>query len=253
MPAQMALSKQRLAPESAPWFFKSLPRELRDQIYDLLTQEIEWEQLTVYTMGMCAPLLTPRLISHQFKREYDERTLQNNQSRELMIAIESLCFQPGLIRCPNLATWYTTDLRIDVHACEGEHYDMPDRRCDSLDYLPRHADWIGEFVTHLPRLRSIRVNMTVFYDSCIYDSLISSLQSITMNPQVVEVKLRPAKRLDLNQDSGDDTCTLATWRRQQGIVPNQEAFGYCMEENLLGSWSAISGGQGSWAGEIFSE
>lgn len=72
MPAQMVPSERRLDPDSVSRFFNSLPRELRDQIYDLLTQEIEWEQLTVYTMGMCTPLLAPRLINRQFKHEYDK-------------------------------------------------------------------------------------------------------------------------------------------------------------------------------------
>jgi hypothetical protein len=63
-------------PDNTCAFFR-IPRELRDQIYDLIFQEIEQvDDGHHYRIRTTLP--SKRLISHQFMIEYDERPIINN-------------------------------------------------------------------------------------------------------------------------------------------------------------------------------
>jgi hypothetical protein len=65
-------------------FFKILPRELRDAVYDLLYQEVTTnaDGLHFHTRAVLVEL---RLISCQFKLKYDERTAVNEHNKYLTI------------------------------------------------------------------------------------------------------------------------------------------------------------------------
>lgn len=92
-------------------FFK-LPRELRDEIYDLVFENYWTESKDANIIGARyifkarTPLPLPRLISRQFKREYDQRFPCNPCSLPPQIRPSKHCAivdRPGLaLRCTAL-------------------------------------------------------------------------------------------------------------------------------------------------------
>jgi hypothetical protein len=70
-------------------FFDTFPRELRDQTYDLLYEELDdssWGlEFHTYTVGE-----ELRLVSRQFKLEYDERTSVDKRSRHLAVGLSCM-------------------------------------------------------------------------------------------------------------------------------------------------------------------
>lgn len=245
MATQNSASRQALPNTHS--FFRTLPRELRDNIYDLLHQDVKWdEHCGNFCMYSRAPITALRLVNRQFKLEYKERILQKNTNS--LVVDDYGHFQRSLAKCPNLAA-YTAELTLSMFACNGSHDDF-DGRCDSVDLLPVLKSWIDEFVTHLSHLRTIRIGIAVFFDSCIYDTLLA-LGAITTIPKVVEVTLGPIRWPEPFERSDNDARTLATWTPQRGMVHNHEGFKQCMREGLLGSWFDVTGGQGTWDGKIF--
>jgi hypothetical protein len=68
-------------------FFDTLPREIRDNIYDYtLDHEVTRHS---YHMRFKAPFPHLRLVSRQFKHEYDERSPSN---AELVVTDQTLPF-----------------------------------------------------------------------------------------------------------------------------------------------------------------
>lgn len=215
-------------------FFKTLPRELRDDIYDRLLQEIGYYDQNAI-IQLCAPLMTLRLISRQFKAEYEDRFLENEHLGKLEITHGlpfSNVFLPPLVACPHVAT-YTTSMTLNLYACHlyrpsDAHAPAP---CDLPANLLVNRNWIKVFVTCLPHLRTIRVILLVFTEDCGQNAILSPGPIVDI-PHVVEVKLRPGYRVAV-QDMDDDLPTLATWTRQHGVVEDDEARDQCRQMSLF--------------------
>lgn len=214
-------------------FFKTLPRELRDIIYDELFQEVGYNDQKSY-IQIRAPLMTLRLVSRQFKAEYEDRFLQNEHLSRLGInhGIQfGNVFNPPLVRCPPLAT-YTTSMTLNLYACHFYHPHPPhaSATCDLRANLRENRDWINEFVACLPHLRSIHVNLLIFTDECRHIAL-RSLGLLADIPQIVEIKLRPAYSIAV--EDMDDFPTLAIWTRQHGVVEDEEAREQCLQRKVF--------------------
>lgn len=224
MPNQKSSSKKRRRPkENTSAFFETLPRELRDSIYDLLYKDVEHKDW-YRTLRIRAPLATLRLVSHQFKLEYEERFLQNKHLSRLIIKDQG-DFEPKLMKCPNIA-FYTTNLTINLYACHGDHFNKT-KSCESTFLLPKHGAWMDEFVQNLPHLRSIRSCLAVVWNTCI-DEIRLALASITSIPQVVEVRLRCAGCPNPHDVTARNPPTIAFWTRETGFVRDDEAIEVCL-------------------------
>lgn len=117
-----------LAPASGDGIFDffALPRELRDNIYDMLSEEKEANIIIRFRMQ--APLQRARFINRQFKSEYDERCLANMHNMHLMIQDPNGKLRlNGLQDCPRFAT-RARHLHINwanlLHGCQpSDHKD----------------------------------------------------------------------------------------------------------------------------------
>lgn len=103
-------------------YFGTLPRELRDCIYDLLYQEIE-ESVgnNVGDLEFLTRAIIPRLrfVSRQFKAEYDERISMNDLNQQLTATDILSCLQDPyleyfIVHFPLTLPSHTTRLTIDM-------------------------------------------------------------------------------------------------------------------------------------------
>jgi hypothetical protein len=111
-------------------FYGSWPREIRDQIYDLIFQE-KVHPISVRTSGIEAynsetRTILPfvRLTSRQFKLEYDERDEYNRSKNQFRVCQVDLTSGPYFfgfkLVVPKLAV-RTTVLHLDLKCCQDTH------------------------------------------------------------------------------------------------------------------------------------
>jgi hypothetical protein len=124
-------------PDNAHSWFGSIPRELRDQIYDLIFQEKEHPKifrstnLEPYYLKTRTTLPEVRLVSKKLKQEYDERDKHHLAKKTLRICQVQegtpyhFCGEFHL-SVPTLAV-RTTILHLDVKCCQETQADQ--KRC----------------------------------------------------------------------------------------------------------------------------
>lgn len=134
-------------------FFEVIPRELRDAIYDLTFDH--GTMSNSFEIEFRAPLPHLRLVSRQFKQEYDE---QSPRDATLVISNHSLWFQhhacqtPRFPILPQLATRCTA-MHFTHHLHDEEVF--PNRK-SLVDFLDKHYSGfpqsIGERLSHLEKV-----------------------------------------------------------------------------------------------------
>lgn len=237
----MALPIRMFPPERTYEFFKTLPRELRDKIYDLLSRKLIVTDPRCPGLSTHAPLLVLRLINRQFDQEYLERFLQNDRLGNAIIRDYGNHDWLGVIgpKTPNLIA-FTTNMTLYLSACHGYHW-ISEPACVSNDILVSHREEIDKLVARMPHLRTIRVFLSVPNDSCVRDTLLL-LKPITSIAKVVEVKLY-AYLGHIRRREDDlplppwqrEMPTLATWTREHGTVQDENMLVYCLREGYLRS------------------
>lgn len=239
MAIQPASSTQMLSPTSPHGFFKTLPREIRDNIYDLLYREIYVSPLGYDDPSMTVriPRVALRLVSRQFKLEYDERIVKNKHLASLEICDEGGFPHPTPELDSQLSLIsHTTNMTLDLSACHASHEDEG-FRCDSYTRIFAQGCWIDSFATLLPHLRSIRVIVNVTYEECMKEAL-GRLGVITANIKIdkLEVRHTGLRGSKLAPVKSSEIPALATWTEEQGLVQDEEAIKRCREGGLL-RWS----------------
>ena len=145
-------------------YFDTLPRELRDCVYDLLYQEIEESMgSNVGDLEFHTRAIIPRLrfVSRQFKAEYDERISKNDLIQQLTVTdtVKSLQCPHSKILCSPLST-HTTRLTINM---------VNDEDCSPAPLIVRATflnpasgpNWLDNFKRQFPNLREIRLRVCV--------------------------------------------------------------------------------------------
>lgn len=224
-------SAPALSPSSKHGFFKSLPRELRDNIYDLLVQEIDgqFEQTQdSFTYHLKAPLVTLRLVNHQYKLEYDERCSFNQHISQLLIKDVALSSLHVAYQFPALAT-RTTDMTLVLNPCDESLHEFFGW-CNAGISPECDSDRIISFAHGLRYLRCFRVYFMVPRVSCAHQ-ILQKLSHFTMHPKVVELKLFK-RGCTFVEDDNDNNNILATWTRQRGLDGNDEVIEQCLERAL---------------------
>lgn len=235
MALHAALSEQKLCPTSQYGFFKTFPQEIRDNIYDLLYQEFSSDPLDdVFSTTVRIPHVEARLVSRQFKLEYDERIAKNEDLTALDIHDTGTYFFTTMF-CPPLCT-HTTNVTISLYACHNDHCDE-DQPCDTFYRMLRLQSWILDLVNHLPYLRSIRVSLELTYEDCLHETM-NCLHLGADMPKVVDVTLRNSGFRISGQLAGDTsrTTVLGTWTKQRGFEYDFDAIKLCRESGGL-RWS----------------
>lgn len=209
------------APSSRNGFFTTLPRELRDNIYDRLCKELDvdvWDiRYQAYTI--CNEF---RLVSRQFKLEYDERTSTEKHFNHLTINIDltSSHWCDAGIKWPSrqLAA-RTTVLTVNMIFCNGQHGPSPECGAAEPEIMCYQVP-IDEFAWGLPSLRTFHLRLHSSSILCVLDFFhyIDDLTALPKLTKLTILKPHPTKCFTTCPDS------LAVWTRQDGLHIDQEAI-----------------------------
>jgi len=212
-------------------FSETFPKELRDHVYDLLCHELDegpggFEGVRYETHTICVEL---RLVSRQFKLEYDERMSANKHIKHLTVTTDlSWGLYPNVpLPSPQLAA-NTTSLTLITMTCDGVH-EAPDGsswECDAGD--PDYAcfePFIGDLIYLLPHLQSLDLRLHTASDKCVI-SLLESLEFF--------MALRKLSELRIFEPQTKEPELLATglrhlviWTKEDGLRKDHEAVEQC--------------------------
>lgn len=224
MASQASFAASTLPPGSEHGFLTSFQREVRDQIYDLLYEEDE--EHDEFYVRATYPLTALHLINRQFRLEYNERCNKIDFMSQLLFkGITAYTFA----HCPNRLPLspHITNLTVEMRACRRCFH--PDHPCLIVqNSLIRCGKRIGDLIKQFPRLRWIRVYLTLHDKKCLHATL-QSLHCLTRLGKMVEVKvLRPGYK------DAEGVQYLATWTKEHGVEVDEEAALLCDEQILAG-------------------
>ena len=192
--------------------FFSLPRELRDMIYDHLWQEVE-EGTEDLCFNICTPILEPRLVNRQFKIECDERIAANNHRNEATVTqhYDASPFDTSNARfLPRLAA-RSTSLTINLvnrdKDCGACHTCHSSRCSHSMHYM----EWVDHWLLYRGPLQKLNVNMSIASRRCVPEA--------TANHRIIVQYLKcfaesGALRIlgpGSERDAANETVLLATY------------------------------------------
>jgi hypothetical protein len=157
--------------DTAHGFFTVLAREIRDQIYDLISQDeeelIQGHRLSVFLLKVRTTVPKVRLLCHQAKTEYDARPLVDDhlQLSECYAAVDRDLRQ-SLPKLIPLSASQTKTLHFDLVCCN----EAPDRSLRCLDpskfattgkiLRRRYAGFIKNVTADLPLLEKVSINLS---------------------------------------------------------------------------------------------
>lgn len=219
-------------PGSQHGFFKTLPRELRNSIYDELYREVGIRRGN-FSLCVTTPCVALRLVNRQAKLEYDERCPSNEHVSHRLLIKDSENFRflmHAWLEFPAI-TRHATNVTVVVNACGGDGrskhgsgyiYD----RCRTY-YPEYYQDWINHLAKQLPSLRSVRVYLTVPKARCVY-TVLPTLSSIAKLPQVSEMNLLPPGCAFV---ATGENKPLSKWARACGVEQDEAAVDEYLERS----------------------
>jgi len=245
----LILRTSHAEPDSTHSFFGSFPREIRDEIYDLLFQEKEhpvalFERgLDTYYSKIRTTLPHVRLVSHRLKLEYDERDeyhLPQNTLRVCHVILPEdgpnlWGFMP---KVPTLAV-RTTVLHFDLKCCRET---QDPQKC----LISRRRSWTGiwnspsylfEFpIAKLPLLKKMHIDV-----SC------NGMKSVVDSPSAGHPSAEPpilAQTLLFHdvyvQDSSQDDSIEHAGQKSQGTFPSRTR-GFLVRRRTKAIWTLEQG------------
>lgn len=220
--------------DTTPGFFEILPRELRDNVYDLLYDELDDNDSSLRYQTHTARTEL-RLVSRQFKLEYEERTSVDKQSRHLTVSANishsCWCEIPVTLPWPRLAS-RILHLTLVITFCDGEHsWNGEIWECNAdEDGLGAfcYFDFAKALVDTLPCLQSLRVRLHAAADLCVMQ-LLESYKPFTTSPRLTEFKIMgpgPEGRTTTHP------AQVAVWTEQDGLQQDEEAVEMCCKRAL---------------------
>jgi hypothetical protein len=222
-------------------FFSSWPRELRDQIYDLLI--IEKEEAFMDTWyKMRSRVLKARLLSNRFKEEYDERCPINKhlQIFEHYCTIDAPSLKlEGPV--PPQAT-RATSLQYYLLWCDDEPGSdaIPGNGVSVVMHWRHYEHQIGWHIKAFPRLKQFEIVISCGSLTCAQAITARRVTygawgSTPAHPRVS--LLRPVYDSELVQESEpypsaffEGRETMATWSRRDGWKVDEEVTEKCRQE-----------------------
>lgn len=234
MPSQLQRSTLSILMDNKPGFFDILPRELRDVVYDSLYQKLDKNAsgLRYQTYTVCAEL---RLISRQFKLEYDERIAVDEKTKHLTISIDLFrpcwCELPVALPSSQLAA-RTVHLTLVVTFCDGKHsWDGASWECsadeDGLGIVC-YYDFMRVLVDALPCIQSLRLNLQATADLCVMN-LLEFSTAFMKSPKLTELRIMGPC---LEGCTSNLPVQVAIWTKQDGLQQDEEAVELCRKRAL---------------------
>lgn len=226
----------------AGFFSDTFPRELRDEIYDRLYDHHEFKSQTkdhwnAIDYCLTTPLVALRLVSRQFKLEYDDRCLKNKHLSHLLVEIMPLSRLDDdddddddynryngtpFFKFTGPATHATNMTIVLPHCnCNPQH--------DSIGLACTHDnDRIIALTNPMQHLRCVQIYLKVPERSCVHAVLLHRHYNTTAikafkgswYDSVFEFKmLYPG----CETVKGGNNKILATWSKQRGLEIEDEA------------------------------
>jgi hypothetical protein len=153
--------------------FYSLPRELRDMVYDNLWQDVE-EGTDDFRFNICTTIPKLRLVSRQFKVEYDEHNAAKDHRNEVTITQfynPSPCDVPDEGSLPNLATRFTSFTFNIINRdenCYACHKCTPHKSCEHPLY---YLEWVNHWLRARCPSKSLRINLSIASRRCVPEAV----------------------------------------------------------------------------------
>lgn len=225
-------------------FFK-LPAELRNDIYSRLYEEVQGLHGS-RKYRMTVPLVALRLISREFKREYDGQSFQNELTKQLVIKgrrvidedeaededeDEEEVYDARMKDLPGLTSHATSMIAvIPACGCEG-----PSKFACTTHPFHWDQHYFTELATHFfKKLRWAHIYLTVATEKCAR-AILRYLNSKRMhygtlahfacdsNSEIYKVTvLYPG--CEFIDDGDGDNKALATWTAQGGLEIHDQAI-----------------------------
>lgn len=236
--------------------FFSLPRELRDQVYELMYQDNKRKKSystprnepdNEITLTQRSRLPQLRLISRQFKREYDEYPPAESHLRVHMSTFEMLRMFDPQLRCPGLSR-RATELEIhsgsrhpDTQPWAGLVSCVPCAEFSHLTY--DELWWFNIFLYSATAVKKIRVFFhtrcqevgTPRWEACVrlsyprpscLDQLVAPVDDLE-DRRIPHVEVEVCWVVDDLQN--ESTVQFATWTVGNGLEVDVEASELCGE------------------------
>jgi hypothetical protein len=197
--------------DKATGFF-SLPRELRDNIYDMVRQD-HHHQVTYITFGSRAAIPEKRLVSRQFKLEYDERAAASTYMY-LLDPFDICTFE----QFPRLAI-NLSSLVLNWHSA----IDMNDMMLLPFSLGPRvrlplkaRLKTLERLVGHLPQIEDVHVQL----EHRATHDLKDVVQDLIACPVLTRFLVRSGESLRdaLLPRSTGESAIFAFWTRELGFL-----------------------------------
>lgn len=219
-----------LPPGSRHGFFRTFPSEIRRNIYGLLYKEAE-TSYNGFDILATTPLVTVRLLSRQFKHEYDVRCSETEHTSQVLLKgtvsfvkdSDESANHVGMAALASHATNVTAAL--DACYCDFETF----QASFEDTYLTFYRDWAWELAEQLPYLRWIRVHLTVPHFACAFTTT-RYMSEIARHPKVENIDLCCTL-----VESGSNSKPLSTWTKQKGFKIDVEAIKQGLERAAIGS------------------
>lgn len=211
--------------------FFDLPRELRDEIYDLLRPEEE-NEIDEWIWRFEASIPALRLVSPQFKTEHDERILAKGQ----LLRLENVQFpeqrSPLNIHLPGLAL-ESSRMEVSLElgnccTCLGHGWCVDDHT------LPQRIELLRSLQGLFSRLESVRISVKcscVFFEcSSIFSNHLDLLAGL---PKLTHLDITFSTSRFLGWQSMAEVCVLrTTWSRESGFEHTKEEISELLRKDL---------------------
>lgn len=203
--------------------FFGLPRELRDDVYDRLHEEVTIAEEDQPKYQIRTPIAKLRLINKQFTAEYDDRSPEHCE----LHAMDLLGWQWEDLDLPRRAT-NTTLLNMELCLfngtsckCDGS---SPASVCDVTKEITEHLEWINKLIHQLPQLRTANMTIKVASPWCLR-VLWRRYHEFVHVAMLSKTEIFCFKDKKIDQDS--PRLLLATWSRGQKLDIREAAVEKC--------------------------
>jgi hypothetical protein len=234
-------------------FYDSLPREIRDEIYDLISQDKEELSEGPFNMTFLFRIRTTlpkvRLLNHQAKFEYDARPLADNYLRVSECNPPDRDWSLQLPRAVPSMAFRTTALHFDLACCRDTpdrmtHHIYGDRCLETIRFVTttgqalhrQYVSYIEHVTTHLPLLEKVSINV-----SCSNMRCAMALQS-TDEPWS---KIEKLSHVALLQNSYDHTLSSDSAKRareyEYGPAHALKSPEFIEQREMMATWTPATG------------
>lgn len=176
-----------------------------------------------------SPVAHARLISQQFKTEYDERTTLEDHQLQVTAPYESTYVHP---RARNV-TSLMLSLNVYTHSCGcGPE---PSVRCKTMLEINRMTRWVPEFVQKLGKLQAVEIAFGINSARCCPRlwSLHNMLETLPLTTSIETVYFPHDHKSPGCFNGQLPSRLLAIWAPGEGLQVDEAAVEQCLTQEAV--------------------